>query len=62
MYIEIKQIIKHPYDLTLQLTETELAELQDTLQTVSIAKQQFSESQRDQAREISERISAIWEE
>lgn len=62
MKIELEEITPTPYRLTLRLSESELAQLQDTLHTVSILSRQFTDEQREQAAEIDDRISKIWRE
>lgn len=62
MKIALEEIVRHPYKLTLELTETELSQLQDTLHTVSILSRQFTDYQREQAANIDDRISKIWRE
>ena len=62
MKIVLEEIVRHPYRLTLELTETELSQLQDTLHTVSILSRQFTDYQREQAAALDDRISKIWRE
>ena len=60
MKIVLEEIVRHPYRLTLELTETELSQLQDTLHTVSILSRQFTDYQREQAAALDDRISTFW--
>lgn len=60
MKIDLEEITPHPYRLVLELSESELAQLQDVLHTVTYLKKQFTDEQRNQAGEIDDRISKIW--
>lgn len=60
MKLEIDVVCQFPYRLRLELSETDLAALQDMLAEVARRPNQFTEHMRDMAGEISGRISEIW--
>jgi hypothetical protein len=60
MKLEIDVVCQFPYRLRLELSETDLAALQDMLSEVARRPNQFSDHQRDLAGEIAGRISQVW--